>query len=113
MKPAKYDLTIYRDRDFSQTFYLKSQGTIMDLTDYTVRSEMRPGVDSDTLILAFTTAINIPSGSVTISLTDVQTLALDCNTAYFDLVLTKGTLRQSYIQGAVKVVGTVTREPEA
>ncbi len=32
MNPATYNLTVYRDRDFSKTFYLKNLGAVMDLT---------------------------------------------------------------------------------
>lgn len=113
MVPANHDLTIYRDRDFSQTFYFKSHGEAMDLTDYEARAEMRPIKDSTTLIAVFTATINIPAGSITLTLTDVQTLALKDNKAFWDLVLTDPDgLRQPFIEGQVNIQGTVTRVEE-
>ena len=41
MEPANHDLTIYRDRDFSQTFYFKTLGLAMDLTGYSGKAEIR------------------------------------------------------------------------
>ena len=52
MEPANHDLTIYRDRDFSQTFYFKTLGDFMDLTDYTGKAEIRENKDAADLLAA-------------------------------------------------------------
>jgi len=114
MKPATHDLTIYRDRDFSQTFYLKSRGAAMDLTGYSAKAEMRSGKDGDSLIVTFQATIDPLIGSIVISLTDTQTILLQDSQACWDLVLTDTHgLRQNYIEGAVQILGTVTRDEAA
>lgn len=114
MKPSTYNLTIYRDRDFSQTFYFKSLGEIMDLTGYAGKAEIRENQDAAELLAAFQVTIDSLVGSVVLSLTDTQTILLPEGAAFWDLVLTDphGS-RQNYIEGQVKVVGTVTRDEDA
>ena len=111
MIPATHNLTIYRDRDFSQVFILKDgNGVVIDLTTYTVKAQLRPEKDSAELILDFTVVVVDVEGKITISLTDVQTLALDEDKVRWDLVLTDPAgLRQNYVEGAVTIKGTVTR----
>ena len=111
MEPAVHNLTVYRDRDFSQTFYLKSQGAAMILTGYSAKAEIRSGKDADTLIVGFQVTIIPAIGSIELSLTDTQTILLNDSTAFWDLVLTDTHgKRQNYIEGTVKVLGTVTRD---
>ena len=76
MEPANYDLTIYRDRDFSKTFYFKTLGEAMDLTGYTGKAEIRENKDAAALIVAFQVTIDPLIGSICISLTDTQTMLL-------------------------------------
>jgi hypothetical protein len=111
MEPAVYDLTIYRDRDFSQTFYLKTLGDPMDLTNYTGKAEIRENKDVADLIVAFQVTIDPLIGSIVLTLTDTQTILLPDGITAWDLVLTDPHgARQNYIEGQVKVVGTVTRD---
>jgi len=111
MEPATYDLTIYRDRDFSQTFYLKNLGVAMDLTGYTGKAEIRENKDAVDLAVAFQVTIDPLIGSVVISLTDTQTILLPIGDMAWDLVLTDPDgARQNYLEGQVKILGTVTRE---
>ncbi len=113
MEPATHDMTIYRDRDFSQTFYLKILGAAMDLTGYTGKAEIRENKDAAALIVGFQVTIDPLIGSIILSLTDTQTMLLPDGTAAWDLVLTDPHgLRQGYIEGQVKVVGTVTRDAD-
>ena len=113
MEPATHDMTIYRDRDFSQTFYLKTLGVAMDLTGYTGKAEIRENRDDANLIVAFQVTIDPLIGSFVVSLTDTQTILIPDGVSAWDLVLTDphGS-RQNYIEGQVKVVGTVTRDPD-
>lgn len=113
MDPANHDLTIYRDRDFTQTFYFKSLGVAMDLTGYTGKAEIRENKDAADLIVAFQVTIDPLIGSVALSLTDTQTMLIPDGVSAWDLVLTDPHgLRQSYLEGQVKVVGTVTRDTD-
>lgn len=114
MGPAKYDLTIYRDRDFSQPFYFKTpQKVIIDLTGYSAAAQMRSAKDAADLIVNFDVQIVPASGQITISLLHSQTITIMSSMAFWDLVLTDphGS-RQNYIEGSVEVLGTVTRGGE-
>jgi hypothetical protein len=114
MKPATHDLTIYRDRDFSETFYFKNAGVAMDLTGYTGKAEIRENKDAAALIVAFQVTIAPLLGSIILSLTDTQTILLPDGITAWDLVLTDPHgARQNYIEGQVKVLGTVTRDDAA
>jgi len=111
MQPATHDLTIYRDRDFSQTFYFKNLGVAMDLTGYTGKAEIRENKDAATLIVAFQVTVDPLIGSIIISLTDTQTILLPVGDMAWDLVLTDPhNSRQNYLEGQVKILGTVTRD---
>ena len=110
MEPATHNLVIYQDRDFSQTFFLKSAGVAMNLTGYTVKAEVRPDKYASDLIVAFTIVVIKATGSITLSLTDTQTLVLTDEVAFWDLVLTDPLgKRLNYIEGTLTVRGTVTR----
>jgi len=113
MEPAAHNLTVYRDRDFSQAFILKdADGVVINLAGYTAQAQIRPAKESATLIVEFSVAIVAATGTITISLTDVQTLALDADyvKGWWDLVLTNpSALRESYVEGSVIFKGTVTR----
>ena len=113
MEPATHDLTIYRDRDFSQTFYLKTLGVAMNLTGYTGKAEIRENKDAAALIVAFQVTVDPLIGSIVLSLTDTQTILLPGGIAVWDLVLTDPHgARQNYIEGQVNVLGTVTRDAD-
>ena len=113
MVPAQHDLTIYRDRDFSQVFYFKSHGAAMDLTGYSAAAQIRLAKDAEDLIVNFDVQIDEAIGQITIGLLHSQTIAMMNNMGLWDLVLTDPHgLRQNYIEGQVKVSGTVTRGDE-
>ena len=113
MVPAQHNLTIYRDRDFSQVFYFKSHGAAMDLTDYSAVAQMRSAKDAENLIVNFDVQINPLIGQITVGLLHSQTIVIMSSMAFWDLVLTDphGS-RQNYIEGSVKILGTVTRGDE-
>jgi hypothetical protein len=110
MVPAKHNLTIYRDRDFSQVFYFKSRGAALDLTGYSAAAQMRSAKDAADLIVNFDVQIDPAIGKITIGLLHSQTIAMMSNMGFWDLVLTDthGS-RQNYIEGSVEVMGTITR----
>ena len=99
MEPARHDLIIYRDRDFSQAFIFKDDdGVIINLTGYAAKAQVRPTKNSSTLIVEFTTAIVAAQGRITMTLTDAQALAISesYSKGWWDLVLTDpSNLRQS------------------
>jgi len=110
--PARHDLTVRRDRDYSEVFIFKDgDGVVINLTGYAVRAQIRPQKDSTTLIITFTTVLTEVEGKVVISLTDAQTLTLTAyDKGWWDLVLTDPSgNRKTYIEGSVYIKGTVTR----
>lgn len=111
MVPARHDLTVYRDRDYSRVFVFQdSDGVIIDLTGYSAKAQIRPEKDSSTLTESFGIDLDGSAGKITISLTDEQTLALASGKFWWDLALTDPSgLRQSYVEGSVFVKATVTR----
>jgi len=113
MTPASHDITIRRDRDFSLTLTFKdSDGTVIDLTGYSAKAQVRPTKDSSTLWVTMTATITAEDGEIELTLTDAQTLALDDDyvKGWWDLVLTNPSgLRQSYVEGTATIKGTVTR----
>ena len=102
--------------DYSSTVTISniaSDGTetAFNLTGYTVAASVRKSFASSTAT-TFTTAIDAPAtaGSVTISLTDVQTTALDRGRYVWDMVITSsGGLITRVLQGMVTVNPSVTR----
>lgn len=121
--PGRYEIGIYVDRDFEQTFQFKnSAGGTIDLSTYSFAAELRPVYNSDILLTAFTVSGTLSSGIVNISLTDAQTLALSNSedldlsstttavNAVWDLVATNSEgLRENYVMGTAVINGTVQR----
>lgn len=110
------NLNIDAAADYSSTVTISSVAsdgteTAFDLTGYTVTASIRKTFASATAT-AFTVAINSPAtaGNVTISLTDVQTTALDRGRYVWDMVATSGagTITR-VLQGTVTVNPSVTR----
>ena len=102
--------------DYSSTVTISSVAsdgteTAFDLTGYTVAASVRKTFASSTAT-AFTTAIDSPAtaGNVTITMTDVQTTALDRGRYVWDMVITSsGGLITRVLQGMVTVNPSVTR----
>lgn len=76
--PAQYDINVYQDRDFNTTFIIKDQsGVLVDISDWTCTAQIRPTYDSDTLIASFTIAQDDELSSITLTLSDDTTRAID------------------------------------
>ena len=110
------NLNIDAASDYSSTVTISSVAsdgteTAFDLTGYTVTSSIRKTFASSTAT-AFTAAVNSPAtdGKVTISLTDVQTIALDRGRFVWDMVVTSASgTKTRVLQGTVTVNPSVTR----
>ena len=110
------NLNIDAASDYSSTVTISSVAsdgteTAFDLTNYTVAAEIRKTFASSTAT-AFTAAVNSPAtdGKVTISLTDVQTIALDRGRFVWDMVVTSASgTKTRVLQGTVTVNPSVTR----
>ena len=126
MSAGHYDLTIYQGATFSKTFTLK-QGisqddpspTPFDFTGYTGAADIREDYARDYPLVAFTVTFP-PSGSVTgsiaasgsinISLTSEQTLALPGGiTGVWDLLLYQGDTVIRLLEGQAFINPAATK----
>jgi len=111
--PTEIDLVVYKGNDYTKTFEIESSaGVALDLTNYTVKSQIRTRQRrNSTLIVEFTATVDSPAtdGEVTISLTDTQTGSISRSTGHWDLLLTDAAgFDEIYVYGKVTFKGTVT-----
>jgi hypothetical protein len=106
------NLVINAGSNFSQTFTLESSDTSspLNLTGYTVESQMRKYSGSSTAI-NFTSSIILPEtlGKILISLTATQTTSLKPGRYVYDVLITTGSTKTRVIEGMVLVRDGVTR----
>lgn len=106
------NLIINAGSNFNQTFTLESSDTSssLDLTGYTVESQMRKYSGSSTAI-NFTSSIILPEtlGKILISLTAAQTTNLKPGRYVYDILITTGSVKTRVIEGMVLVRDGVTR----
>lgn len=113
MIPAKRNLTIRRGRDYIKDFvFQNADGELIDITTWSFVSEVR-GTDcqSGTLLATFTIVVDVPTAMITLSLTDIETLAIPEGDAFWDLLVSIGDNDQSYMSGKIKSICTVTEVP--
>ena len=116
MKPAEYTLYIRRGSTLNKQLTLTdAAGNAIDLTNYTVKSQIRDRTGGY-LRTDITTTINSPGtlGQIVLSLTAGQTQALTLKPAVYDVRLTRndgwvGCL----IAGPVVIEACVTIDPES
>ena len=107
---AIQNLYIDQGTTFSLAITVSDQyGEGMDLTDYTVTSQMRKSYQSVTAI-TFTTAKTTPlDGILTISLTAVQTSAIKAGRYVYDIEITSDEETLRVLEGIVVINPEVTR----
>ena len=95
--------------------YKDSAGTAINLSGYTAAMQLRLQYDSPTTVLSLSSpssgiVITGASGLITVTITAVQTAALDDNTFLYDLEITSPTsVKTRLIQGVAVVSAEVTR----
>jgi hypothetical protein len=106
------NLIINAGTNFSQIFTLESSDTNspLNLTGYTVESQMRKYAGSSTAI-NFNASILSPqnSGRITISLSSLDTTNLKPGRYVYDVVVSIGSTKTRVIEGMVLVRDGVTR----
>jgi|TARA_B100001939_G_scaffold87634_1_gene75086 hypothetical protein len=106
------NLVINTNEDYIQTFDLASSAdnSALNLTDYTVSSQMRKYAGS-TNATDFTATIVSPatSGKVSIALTSGATSSLKEGRYVYDIVIEKDSVKTKVVEGMVIVVQGVTR----
>ena len=106
------NLFIDQDADFTTTVTVNdSNGSALDLTGYTALAMIRKTYQSSTST-TFTSAFVSPrtTGQITISLTDVQTAALEDGRYVYDLVITDASgIKTRVVEGIATVSPSVSR----
>ena len=106
------NLFIDQDADFTTTVTVNdSNGSALDLTGYTALAMIRKTYQSSTAT-TFTSAFVSPrtTGQITISLTDVQTAALEDGRYVYDLVITDSSgIKTRVVEGIATVSPSVSR----
>jgi len=115
-------LTVFRNADFQKTITVKKDGVAVDITGYTVECKIRDASGSSFVpgnVITATGAILVAaSGTLTISLTDVQTATLTSTDSdwfspsdlpSYDVVLIDGSdLRAVVAGGPVTIEEAIT-----
>jgi len=108
MSAGTYNFTIEQGTTFSRVLTLQENGSAMNLTGYSVASQMRSTHDSSSIVATFSGSVtNASSGQITLSLTNSQTSAIEEAIYVYDVEITSGA-------GAVTRIleGTITVTPE-
>ena len=108
MSAGTYNFTIEQGTTFSRVLTLQENGSAMNLTGYSVASQMRSTHDSSTVVATFSGSVtNASSWQITLSLTNSQTSAIEEAIYVYDVEITSGA-------GAVTRIleGTITVTPE-
>lgn len=91
MPSRKYDILVEQGSSFTLTVFAKnSDGTVRDLTGYTARMQIRPMVDSDTVLAEATTGNGLITvvgvdGEVTINIPPAITEDYAWHNGVYDL----------------------------
>lgn len=106
------NIFIDQDADFTTTVTLNdANDSALDLTNYTAAATLRKSYKSSSST-SFTVAFVDPrtSGQITLSLTDVQTGALNEGRYVYDLVITEsGGDKTRVVEGIATIKPSVTR----
>lgn len=76
-QPIIQDIDVYKGRDFKKTYELRDgASTLLNLTGWTFKSQIRPTNGSDVLIAELDISVSTSLSTVTISLTDTVTASI-------------------------------------
>lgn len=106
------NIFIDQGADFSTTVTVSdSAGAALDLSNYTALAQIRKTYESTTATTFTSTfAADRTTGQITISLTDVQTTALDFGRYVYDLLITDGDGDKTrVVEGIATVNPSVSR----
>ena len=109
------DLCIPQGATFSRVIKWKADGSLVNLTGYIARAQIRPTAASATTTLSLTTentriALGGTAGTITLSISATDTAALTAGRYVYDLELVSaGGIVTRLLQGIVTVSANVTR----
>ena len=108
MAAGTYNFVLDQGATFSRQLTVKDNGSVMNLTGYSVASTMRSTHDSSTVSGTFTCTIsNATGGVITIAMTNSTTAAIEEGMYVYDLEITSGAGTVTRL-----MEGTVTVNPE-
>jgi hypothetical protein len=116
MKPGKYDFVIRQGSTWSQKVVWKDPlGAPVNLSGYTARMQIRPVVQSPTVLVELTTqngriALGGANGEITLTLAASITEAIQATSGVYDLELVSaGGIVTAILEGSVTFPREVTR----
>ena len=111
MSAGTYNFTIEQGTTFSRVLTLQENSSAMNLTGYSVASQMRSTHDSSTVVATFSGSVtNASSGQITLSLTNSQTSAIEEAIYVYDVEITSGAgVVTRILEGNITVTPEVTR----
>ena len=108
MAAGTYNFVLDQGATFTRQLTVKDDGTVMNLTGYSVASKMRSTHDSGTVVGTFTcTVSNATGGVITMSMTSTTTGGIEEGIYVYDLEMTSGGGTVTRL-----MEGTVTVNPE-
>ena len=111
MSAGTYNFILEQGATFNRQLTVKDDGSVMDLTGYSVASKMRSTHDSSTVVGTFTCTIsNASGGIITVSMPSSTTAAIEEAIYVYDLEITSGAgIVTRLLQGQITVNPEVTR----
>ena len=115
MPAGNYDITCDQGATFSRVITWKnSNGTPIDLTNYTARMQVRANYPSSTVLLDLTTAnggitLGGALGTITLAATATTTAAIAADQYVYDLELITGSNVTRVVEGSFTVTPEVSR----
>ena len=115
MPAGQYDITCDQGATFSRVITWKnSNGTPIDLTNYTARLQVRSNYPSSTVLLDLTTenggiTLGGVLGTITLAATATATAAIAADQYVYDLELITGSNVTRVVEGSFTVTPEVTR----
>ena len=106
------NLTVNCNSDFNQTFELENSdsSSALDLTGYTITSQMRKHAGSSTKTDFTTSIVSATAGRIKISLTDTVCAAIKPGRYVYDVLVTDSVgMKTRVVEGSVLVREAVTR----
>ena len=112
--PGVLDITVIQGATFNPIFTYSINGLPVNLTGYTARMQIRPSVDSDTILATLTTEnggilITPLAGQIQLLMSATRTAALSFVVGVYDLEIITGVSVDRLLQGQVILSKEVTR----
>jgi hypothetical protein len=113
MLAGTYDIICEQGATFRRIIsVVNADGSLPDYSESTARMQVRPSIESATVIIALNTengGITLVDNSLTLAITATNTAALPIGTYKYDLEIQTGVEVIRLIQGSFKVSPEVTR----